>query len=203
MASVELVQPVERTWLIPRKPSAMEISLATMPTIDTGIAYGETPGAARRQRIPRTVARRRRYHPRRCRQSRQRRFAPRGPVRHRETPRVRPARRSATLSRTVADRRGRSRPPTRLTAPVVAQRLRRHTRGDAARPLRLELGNRADPADAARDPIPEQLAARTKRRYDTDTGDCDSRLGHQSWTSIFPGRMFISIIRLECHAPSR
>ena len=38
MASVELVQPVEITWLTPRSPSAIEISLDTIPTIDTGIA---------------------------------------------------------------------------------------------------------------------------------------------------------------------
>ena len=42
MASVELVQPVESTWLMPRSPSAIEISLETMPTIDTGMAYGDT-----------------------------------------------------------------------------------------------------------------------------------------------------------------
>ena len=38
IASVELVQPVESTWLMPRSPSAIEISLETMPTIETGIA---------------------------------------------------------------------------------------------------------------------------------------------------------------------
>ena len=42
MASVELVQPVERTWLMPLRPSAIEISLETIPTIDTGMAYGVT-----------------------------------------------------------------------------------------------------------------------------------------------------------------
>jgi hypothetical protein len=38
MASVELVQPVDTTWLIPNSSSAIEISLESMPTIDTGIA---------------------------------------------------------------------------------------------------------------------------------------------------------------------
>ena len=42
MASVELVQPHERTWLIPCSRSEIEISLDTIPTIDTGIAYGVT-----------------------------------------------------------------------------------------------------------------------------------------------------------------
>ena len=42
MASVELVQPVETTWLMPCSSSAIEISLEIMPTIDTGIAYGVT-----------------------------------------------------------------------------------------------------------------------------------------------------------------
>jgi hypothetical protein len=41
MASVELVHPVDNTWLTPRRPSAIEISLDTIPTIETGIAYGE------------------------------------------------------------------------------------------------------------------------------------------------------------------
>ena len=38
MASVELVQPVDSTWLMPCSPSAIEISLDTMPQIDTGMA---------------------------------------------------------------------------------------------------------------------------------------------------------------------
>jgi hypothetical protein len=37
-ASVELVQPVESTWLMPRRPSAIEISLDTMPQMPTAIA---------------------------------------------------------------------------------------------------------------------------------------------------------------------
>src|SRR3989442_3802283 len=36
-ASVELVQPVDSTWLMPRSPSAIEISLYTMPQIPTSI----------------------------------------------------------------------------------------------------------------------------------------------------------------------
>ena len=42
MASVELVQPHDSTWLMPCKRSEIEISLETIPTIETGIAYGET-----------------------------------------------------------------------------------------------------------------------------------------------------------------
>ena len=42
MASVELVQPHDSTWLMPRRRSEIEISLDTMPTIDTGMAYGVT-----------------------------------------------------------------------------------------------------------------------------------------------------------------
>ena len=42
IASVELVQPHESTWLMPCSRSAIEISLETMPTIETGIAYGVT-----------------------------------------------------------------------------------------------------------------------------------------------------------------
>ena len=42
MASVELVHPVETTWLIPCRPSAIEISLEIIPTIETGMAYGVT-----------------------------------------------------------------------------------------------------------------------------------------------------------------
>ena len=38
IASVELVHPVEMTWLMPCSSSAIEISLDTMPTIETGIA---------------------------------------------------------------------------------------------------------------------------------------------------------------------
>ena len=38
IASVELVQPVDTTWLMPWSSSAIEISLEIMPTIDTGIA---------------------------------------------------------------------------------------------------------------------------------------------------------------------
>ena len=39
---MELVQPVDTTWLMPWISSAMEISLEIMPTIETGIAYGVT-----------------------------------------------------------------------------------------------------------------------------------------------------------------
>jgi hypothetical protein len=39
---VELVQPHDRTWLTPCSRSEIEISLDSMPTIDTGIAYGVT-----------------------------------------------------------------------------------------------------------------------------------------------------------------
>ena len=42
IASVELVQPVDTTWLMPCSSSAIEISLEIMPTIDTGMAYGVT-----------------------------------------------------------------------------------------------------------------------------------------------------------------
>src|SRR5580765_3282042 len=42
MASVELVQPHDSTWLTPRSRSEMAISLDTMPTIETGMAYGVT-----------------------------------------------------------------------------------------------------------------------------------------------------------------
>src|SRR4029450_6794720 len=42
IASVELVQPVEMTWLMPCNSSAIEISLEIMPTIATGIPYGAT-----------------------------------------------------------------------------------------------------------------------------------------------------------------
>jgi hypothetical protein len=38
MASVELVQPHDSTWLTPRRRSEIEISLDSMPTIETGIA---------------------------------------------------------------------------------------------------------------------------------------------------------------------
>ena len=38
MASVELVQPHDSTWLMPRSRSEIEISLDIMPTIDIGIA---------------------------------------------------------------------------------------------------------------------------------------------------------------------
>ena len=38
IASVELVHPVDTTWLIPCSPSAMEISLEIMPTMETGMA---------------------------------------------------------------------------------------------------------------------------------------------------------------------
>ena len=41
-ASVELVQPVDSTWLTPRRPSAIEISLDTMPQMPTAMAYGVT-----------------------------------------------------------------------------------------------------------------------------------------------------------------
>jgi hypothetical protein len=39
---VELVHPVETTWLTPCSSSAIEISLEIIPTIDTGMAYGVT-----------------------------------------------------------------------------------------------------------------------------------------------------------------
>ena len=42
MASVDDVQPVESTWLMPRSPSEIEISLDTMPQMPTAIAYGVT-----------------------------------------------------------------------------------------------------------------------------------------------------------------
>ena len=41
-ASVELVQPHDRTWLRPRSRSAMEISLETMPQMPSAMAYGVT-----------------------------------------------------------------------------------------------------------------------------------------------------------------
>ena len=46
MASVELVQPVDSTWLMPCSCSAMEISLDTMPQIPMAIAYGRDVLAA-------------------------------------------------------------------------------------------------------------------------------------------------------------
>src|SRR5688572_24325096 len=42
MASVELVQPHESTWLGPRSPSEIEISLDTIPQMPIAMAYGET-----------------------------------------------------------------------------------------------------------------------------------------------------------------
>ena len=42
IASVELVQPHESTWLTPRSRSEIETSLDIMPTIEIGIAYGVT-----------------------------------------------------------------------------------------------------------------------------------------------------------------
>ena len=42
IASVELVHPVETTWLMPCNSSAIEISLEIIPTIETGMAYGVT-----------------------------------------------------------------------------------------------------------------------------------------------------------------
>jgi hypothetical protein len=38
MASVELVQPHESTWLRPLRPSEMEISLEIMPQMPTAMA---------------------------------------------------------------------------------------------------------------------------------------------------------------------
>jgi hypothetical protein len=38
IASVELVQPHDNTWLRPRNPSEIEISLETMPQMPTAIA---------------------------------------------------------------------------------------------------------------------------------------------------------------------
>ena len=38
MASVELVHPHDSTWLTPWRRSEIEISLDTIPTIETGIA---------------------------------------------------------------------------------------------------------------------------------------------------------------------
>ena len=42
MASVELVQPQDSTWLMPRSPSEIEISLETMPQMPMAMAYGVT-----------------------------------------------------------------------------------------------------------------------------------------------------------------
>ncbi len=39
MASVELVHPHDSTWLTPRSRSEIEISLETIPTIDTGLEF--------------------------------------------------------------------------------------------------------------------------------------------------------------------
>ena len=39
---MELVQPHDSTWLMPRRPSEIEISLDTMPQMPTAIAYGVT-----------------------------------------------------------------------------------------------------------------------------------------------------------------
>jgi hypothetical protein len=36
------VQPHDSTWLIPRRPSEIEISLDTIPQMPTAIAYGVT-----------------------------------------------------------------------------------------------------------------------------------------------------------------
>jgi hypothetical protein len=36
------VQPHDRTWLRPRSPSEMEISLDTIPQMPTAMAYGVT-----------------------------------------------------------------------------------------------------------------------------------------------------------------
>src|SRR5213592_2537722 len=38
IASVELVQPHDNTWLTPRRRSEIEISLETIPTIEIGMA---------------------------------------------------------------------------------------------------------------------------------------------------------------------
>src|SRR5438034_365827 len=42
IASVELVQPHDSTWLTPRRRNEIEISLDIIPTIEMGIAYGVT-----------------------------------------------------------------------------------------------------------------------------------------------------------------
>ena len=42
IASVELVQPQDRTWLTPRSRSEIDTSLDIMPTIEIGMAYGVT-----------------------------------------------------------------------------------------------------------------------------------------------------------------
>ena len=42
MASVDDVQPVDSTWLMPRRPSEIDISLDTMPQMPTAMAYGVT-----------------------------------------------------------------------------------------------------------------------------------------------------------------
>jgi len=39
---VELVQPQDRTWLGPRRPSEIDTSLDTIPQMPTAIAYGVT-----------------------------------------------------------------------------------------------------------------------------------------------------------------
>ena len=38
MASVDEVQPVDSTWLMPRSPSEIDISLETMPQMPTAMA---------------------------------------------------------------------------------------------------------------------------------------------------------------------
>ena len=42
MASVELVHPHDRTWLMPWSRNEIDTSLDSMPTIEIGIAYGVT-----------------------------------------------------------------------------------------------------------------------------------------------------------------
>ena len=42
MASVDDVHPVDSTWLTPRRPSEIDISLETIPQMPTAMAYGVT-----------------------------------------------------------------------------------------------------------------------------------------------------------------
>ena len=176
MASVELVQPHDSTWLMPRSRSEIEISLDTMPTMETGIAYGVTFRAALDEEIVilaladvDAAAAAADDHARVGLADAQAGVRPR------------------FARGDDADERG-ARVALRIRAvagvPEVVALERRHIvhrhvgdgRGDPAPEFGgVELGDRARAAAPAAHVIPEPLAPDAERRHDADAGDHDPR----------------------------
>ena len=157
------------------QPSEIEISLETMPTIDTGMAYGVTLPAVDEEVVVLALADVDAAAAAADEHAGARLVDPQAGV----VPRLARGDDADERGARIALRIGAAARSSQMSSPLE----RRHVvDGDAAAPAprpagelrRVELGDRARAAAAAADVVPEPLAADAERRDDADAGDDDA-----------------------------